>query len=214
MKPSNELRYAGFWIRLLAFLIDSFLLLAVTLPLLLWVYGWEYFESGSTIRGPMDFVISWVLPALAAVAFWRYRSATPGKMIVSAWIVDERTGQQPSLAQCIVRYFAYVVSAVPLGLGFLWIAFDPRKQAWHDKLAGTVVTWGQWAEMRESASTEAEQPAPPPAMPKPWSAEAFDLSDPSPAWPKPSAEQTATHYSFPGVAVPEVVAEEPTAVAN
>ena len=98
-------------------------------------------RAGSPIRGPADFLISWVLPALAAVACWRYRSATPGKMIVSAWIVDARSGQQPSLVQCLVRYFAYVLSALPLGLGFVWIAFDPRKQAWHDKLAGTVVTW-------------------------------------------------------------------------
>ena len=199
-------------------LIDSFLLLAVTLPLLLWVYGWEYFESGSTIRGPMDFLISWVLPAMAAVAFWRYRSATPGKMIVSAWIVDERTGQQPSLAQCIVRYFAYVVSAAPLGLGFLWIAFDPRKQAWHDKLAGTVVTWGQWTAMPVEtagpASREAAQPAPPPEKPSPWSDEPFDLSDPSLAWPENPVEQTALRYSFPGVVIPEVVAEEPPVAVN
>jgi uncharacterized RDD family membrane protein YckC len=37
------------------------------------------------------------------------------------------------------RYFAYFVSTIPFCLGFLWVAFDKRKQGWHDKLAHTVV---------------------------------------------------------------------------
>jgi uncharacterized RDD family membrane protein YckC len=211
MKTPNQPRYAGFWIRLLAKLIDCFFVLAVTLPLLLWVYGWEYLEAGSTVRGPLDFLISWLMPALAAVTFWRYRSATPGKMIVSARIVDQRTGQPPSWAQCIVRYFAYLASAVPLGMGFLWIAVDPRKQAWHDKLAGTVVTWGRRARMPaeklEHTATAAAKPDRT-ARPSPWSDEPFDLSDPSYVWPEREAAQTASRYAFPSVAVPEMVAEE------
>lgn len=39
----------------------------------------------------------------------------------------------------IGRYLAYYVSLIPFGLGFIWVAFDGRKQGWHDKLAGTVV---------------------------------------------------------------------------
>ncbi len=195
----------------MAALIDSLSLLAVILPLLLWVYGWQYLEPGSAIRGPMDLLISWVLPCLAAVACWRYRSATPGKMIVSAWIVDQRSGRQPSLAQCIIRYFAYVVSAVPLGLGFLWIAFDPRKQAWHDKLSGTVVTRGRPAAIpaarAESALSAAAQPEPA-GNRSPWSDEPFDLSDPATAWPEPAVAQATSRYSFPGVAVPEAVVVE------
>jgi uncharacterized RDD family membrane protein YckC len=148
---SEGFRYAGFWIRLWATVIDILLLLAVTFPLLLWIYGTEYFQSQSVIRGPMDVLISWVFPAVAAVVFWRYKSATPGKMVVSARIVDARTGGQPSFGQCIVRYFAYIVSMLPVGLGFLWIAFDRRKQAWHDKLAGTIVIRGNVAPPSENA---------------------------------------------------------------
>jgi uncharacterized RDD family membrane protein YckC len=220
MNLSNKPRYAGFWLRILATVIDSFMLLAVTLPLLLWVYGWDYLGSSSAIRGPVDFLVSWVLPAVAAVAFWRYRSATPGKMIVSAWIVDAQTGQQPSLAQCIIRYFAYILSAAPLGLGFLWIAFDPRKQAWHDKLAGTVVTWGHWAvmpaETAEAAATEAARPAPLPERPSPWADESFDLSDPLFRWPEEEAvvQETASHYAFPGVTFPDMILEEPSVAAE
>ena len=141
MESPEGVRYAGFWIRVWASAIDVVLLLVITWPLLLWIYGAEYFtrQSSTPIRGPMDFLISYVLPAVAVIVFWKYKSATPGKMMVSAKIVDARTGGSSSSAQCLVRYFAYIVSMLPLGLGFLWIAFDRRKQAWHDKLAGTVV---------------------------------------------------------------------------
>jgi uncharacterized RDD family membrane protein YckC len=87
----------------------------------------------------MDFLISWVLPAIAVIVFWISKQATPGKMAVSARIVDATSGNPPSGGQCVGRYFAYFVSMFPLGLGLIWVAFDKRKQGWHDKLAGTVV---------------------------------------------------------------------------
>lgn len=60
-------------------------------------------------------------------------------MIFSAKIVDAKTGGKPSKGQLVGRYFAYILSGLPLGLGFFWIAWDKRKQGWHDKLSGTVV---------------------------------------------------------------------------
>ena len=60
-------------------------------------------------------------------------------MALSAKIVDAETGKEPSIAQYIGRYFAYIISAIPFCLGFIWVAFDSKKQGWHDKLAGTVV---------------------------------------------------------------------------
>jgi uncharacterized RDD family membrane protein YckC len=133
-------RYAGFWIRLWATILDCILLMIITVPLVLWIYGLEYFNSQSaTIKGPADVLISYVMPMVAAIVLWKYKSATPGKMCIGAKIVDARTGGPLSLGQCCGRYFAYFISIVPFGFGFLWIAWDPRKQAWHDKLAGTVV---------------------------------------------------------------------------
>jgi uncharacterized RDD family membrane protein YckC len=73
------------------------------------------------------------------VLFWVYRQATPGKIAIDARIVDATTGEKPSTGQLIGRYLGYYVSTIPLLLGFVWVAFDPRKQGWHDKLAGTVV---------------------------------------------------------------------------
>ena len=99
----------------------------------------EYFKAEMIIAGTWDFLISWVLPAVAIIMFWIYRSATPGKMVVKAKIVDAKTGDKPSTGQFIGRYFGYFVSMIPLMLGIIWVAFDKRKQGWHDKLAGTVV---------------------------------------------------------------------------
>jgi uncharacterized RDD family membrane protein YckC len=73
------------------------------------------------------------------VAFWRRTLATPGKMVIGAQIVDARTLGKPTLRQLVIRYLGYYVSTIPLGLGLLWVAFDPRKQGWHDKMANTVV---------------------------------------------------------------------------
>jgi uncharacterized RDD family membrane protein YckC len=136
---ATETVYTGFWLRVWAAIIDSVLFMVIIIPLLVSYYGWEYFLSAGLIQGPLDFFLSYVLPALATILFWIYRSATPGKMAIGARIVDAQTGGQPSTGQLIGRYFAYLVSLIPLGLGIFWIGFDSRKQGWHDKLAGTVV---------------------------------------------------------------------------
>jgi uncharacterized RDD family membrane protein YckC len=139
MQP-DEVEYAGFWIRVGAALIDSVLVLMVIVPLLVAIYGWGYFgEQTSLVAGPADFLISWVAPAVAIIAFWLYRQATPGKMVLSLRVVDATTGDTLSLGQSVGRYLGYYVSTIPLLMGLIWVAFDRRKQGWHDKLAGTVV---------------------------------------------------------------------------
>jgi uncharacterized RDD family membrane protein YckC len=136
---TEELEYVGFWARVGAALIDTVLLLLVCMPLVTFVYGSRYWTSDSLLQGPVDFVINWLLPAVAVIVFWIYRQATPGKMAIGARIVDAATGGKPSTRQLIVRYLGYYVSMLPLMAGIVWVAFDPRKQGWHDKLAGTVV---------------------------------------------------------------------------
>jgi len=138
---AGSVEYAGFWKRLLAVIIDVILILCITMPLLGKIYGWDYFldESRSLFPSGAEFFISYVLPAVATIVFWKTRQATPGKMMLSMKIVDAGTGGPMSTGQAVGRYFAYLVSAVPFMLGYVWVAFDARKQAWHDKLAGTVV---------------------------------------------------------------------------
>jgi len=155
------LQYAGFWVRFVAAVVDSLLALAVLIPLLKLIYGRSYSMfsmpdmdavMNAALRGEQSAALAasagadtsasllqWALAAVAVLAFWISRQATPGKMLFRARIVDARTGGKPSAGQLIGRYFSYYLSIFGLGLGFLWIGFDPRKQGWHDKLAGTVV---------------------------------------------------------------------------
>lgn len=70
---------------------------------------------------------------------WIKLSTTPGKMLLSLKIVDATTHAPMTARQSIIRSLGYLVSMIPFGLGFVWAAFDGRKQGWHDKLAHTVV---------------------------------------------------------------------------
>ena len=134
-----QLEYVGFWARVVAIFIDAVLLIVIEFPLLLAFYGSAYFTVDSGVQGPVDFMLDFVFPTVATILFWFWKQATPGKMAFSAKIVDAETGKEPSIGQYIGRYFAYIISAIPFCLGFIWVAFDSKKQGWHDKLAGTVV---------------------------------------------------------------------------
>ena len=135
----NENRYAGFWVRVGAALIDTVLLMVIVMPLLSMIYGKDYWTGTSLVFGFWDITLNYLLPAIVVIVFWIYKSATPGKMALGLRIVNANTGDTPSTGQFIVRYLGYFVSVIPLMLGIIWVAFDSRKQGWHDKIAGTVV---------------------------------------------------------------------------
>lgn len=135
----NEYEYAGFWVRTGAAIIDSILILIIIVPILTAIYGTDYWINQSIVKGFWDVLFNYILPAIAAIIFWTYKSATPGKMALKLTIVDAKTGGQPSTGQLIGRYFGYYISIIPLFLGIIWVGIDRRKQGWHDKLAGTVV---------------------------------------------------------------------------
>lgn len=103
------------------------------------LYGDSMLVQPQWVMGPADMVINWIIPTVAVILFWRNKQATLGKMAMRAKIVDADTGGVPSTRQDIIRHLGYLVSLLPLGLGYLWIALDSRKQGFHDKLAGTVV---------------------------------------------------------------------------
>lgn len=141
--PQSQHEYVGFWKRLVAMIIDTLILLVIIVPLLLAIYGRQYAELAGAggFAGTWDFLIQVVFPAIAVILFWRFYSATPGKMAISARIIDAKTGKAPSTVRLVVRYFAYIVSMLPLFLGFIWVAIDRRKQGFHDKIAGTLVVY-------------------------------------------------------------------------
>lgn len=146
MLPQDLLiEYAGFWRRLFAALVDSMLVsLVMSIGVALWL-GPEKTLQLATLdihEHSMDYQfypLEQIIPALITLIFWSKWGATPGKMVVDCRIVDADTLQPASVGQLVLRYLCYLVSTLPLFLGFLWIAFSTRKQGWHDKLANTLV---------------------------------------------------------------------------
>jgi uncharacterized RDD family membrane protein YckC len=134
---SSSPDYAGFWQRAAACLIDWLIIIVILMPLLIVVFGMREL-SLDPAEHSWDLLVPLVIGA-AVVGFWRYCGATPGKVALGVRIVDARDGSAPSTARLVVRLLAYLVSAIPLYLGFLWIGIDRRKQGWHDKIARTIV---------------------------------------------------------------------------
>lgn len=135
----EQVAWAGFWIRLLAHLVDSIILLIVLAPLSLIL---PQVAAGASLAEAIfnaNTLVSMVLSAILVIFCWRKWQATPGKMLGRIIIVDAETGGQPTMRQHIVRYVGYIASFLTLLLGYLWVAFDKRKQGLHDKLAGTLV---------------------------------------------------------------------------
>ena len=132
-------QYGGFWLRVGATLIDSLLIVLLTTPLLYSIYGDQYFNPNQIAAGFWDVLISWLLPAVAVIIFWYFKGASPGNMIFRLRIVVAETLGPANMQQLVIRYLGYFVSSIPLGGGLLWVAYDRRKQGWHDKLAKTVV---------------------------------------------------------------------------
>ncbi len=151
----TKYEYAGFWIRFLASVIDSILYALILAPVIRVFYKPEvkeivipsaeqlnlsfFIDNFLKFDSLPDFIFSFVVPVLITIIFWVYKSATPGKLITKLEIVDAKTAEKPTTSQFIIRYFGYYLSTIPLFLGFLWIVFDPKKQAWHDKISKTVV---------------------------------------------------------------------------
>jgi uncharacterized RDD family membrane protein YckC len=125
---------AGFGIRLLAQIIDLFWLLP--LSILLGVVAGVVNEDGMSAGG--EFMAN-LIGALVVLLFWAERQGTPGKLVLGLRIVDAETGGMPGIRRLVLRYVGYLVSALPLGLGYLWVLWDPRRQGWHDKMARTLV---------------------------------------------------------------------------
>jgi uncharacterized RDD family membrane protein YckC len=134
---SSSPDYAGFWQRAAALVIDWLLVMVVTVPVMVVVFGLRR-VSLDPAEHSWD-LLSFVAIAAAVIGFWRYCGATPGKIALGIRIVDAVTGEPPSLGRLVLRLLGYFVSAMPLYLGFLWALVDRRKQGWHDKIARTVV---------------------------------------------------------------------------
>jgi uncharacterized RDD family membrane protein YckC len=131
----NETKYAGFWLRLLAFAIDYFIIIIASKIM----FGGRVVNfSGGTID--MNFNGIFILiPILYFILFWKFFDATPGKMILKIKIISPDGKDGLSWKNVLLRYLGYIISALVVFIGFFWIGFDKKKQGWHDKIAKTFV---------------------------------------------------------------------------
>jgi len=128
--------YGGFWLRVVAYIIDA-ILLSVAAGVIGVVTGGGYGDlehinySGSGI----SLVVGWLYFALMESS---ERGATVGKMAVGLRVVTDQ-GQRLSFLHATGRYFAKFISAIIFGIGFLMIGWTDRKRGLHDMIAGTMV---------------------------------------------------------------------------
>ncbi|HJX85418.1 MAG TPA: RDD family protein [Candidatus Angelobacter sp.] len=144
------LPYAGFWIRLLAFMIDRILLGIIFTPFTL-VFMLPIMRSairGEMDEGPPDWVfttlpllilaailLQWLYDALLTSSTWQ---ATLGKRILKLKVTDME-GNRISFGRATGRFFGKILSGMMCNIGYIMAAFTERKQALHDMIAGTLV---------------------------------------------------------------------------
>ena len=140
-QTSNEapIEYAGFWVRVLASIIDSIMIMLVTLPVLTAVYGTQMWTNDKMYQGTFDVLMTYVFPVIVIVLFWVYKSATPGKMVCNIEIVNDGPVKKLGVGQALARYLCYYISMLALFLGFIWVAIDKRKRGFHDIITNTIV---------------------------------------------------------------------------
>jgi len=142
-RPVENQSYAGFWIRVVACMIDV-LLLGVMQIVLGMLFNLAIDLLGLPVEGDpaVELVIGLFSAALSigyAVFFTGYCGQTPGKMALRIKVI--RTDGTPiGYGRAALReVFGKSISTILLGIGYLMVAFDGRKQGLHDKIADTCV---------------------------------------------------------------------------
>ena len=144
--PTNN--YAGFLERFLASLIDS-----VLTGIISFVIGMVGGIMGALVTGMSDngsqaaslfqglsSLVAWLLGVAYYIYFTGSRGQTLGKMAMKIKVVKITTKTHPTYLDAFLReVVGKIVSTITLGIGYLWMLWNPQKQTLHDKIAGTVV---------------------------------------------------------------------------
>jgi len=147
-------RFAGFWRRLAAYMIDGFIISAIFTVLMIiatvsYVTGALSSDGGalmSKITDPAQMtslsMSVWAFSSVLNIAYFTcFHGATgrtPGKRVMGLQVISVE-GTRISYGTAFLRTVGYLVSSLVFCLGYTWIGFDKKKQGWHDKIAGTVV---------------------------------------------------------------------------
>ena len=139
--PAEGLRYAGFWVRVVAFILDAIVLGVLTTALAPLMGGGSVVTNAGgtwTINYATN-AVGLLIDLVYFVGFWTWRGQSPGMIPFNMRIVMAADGGKIDVVRGLLRYVGLIISFVVLFLGVIWVAFDGRKQGWHDKIAGTVV---------------------------------------------------------------------------
>jgi uncharacterized RDD family membrane protein YckC len=131
----KQLKYAGFWIRFAAAIIDG-VILAIVYSAIVFIFM-DGFATAEPNFVPMAFLIV-IGVGYFTVMESSSRQATVGKLAVGIK-VGKANGQQISFANSLGRYFAKLISSAILYIGYMMAGWDSKKQALHDKIANTYV---------------------------------------------------------------------------
>jgi uncharacterized RDD family membrane protein YckC len=147
--------YAGFWIRLVARFVDG-VILSVPLVLVFGIFGaiaagiassssnGDQSTQNALAAGASGVFVLFYLVAIFVVIgyqvyFWGTSGSTLGMRLFHLRVVDANTGGPIGIPRAIVRWLMTIVNTWACYIGWIWVAFDPRKQGWHDKVANSVV---------------------------------------------------------------------------
>jgi uncharacterized RDD family membrane protein YckC len=158
-QPIGVRRYAGFWIRFVALIIDGIIMGVVgtilTLPLRLLMVG----STVTAVQSQDPTAALAILPAMMGaigismlvnialgLAYEGYfvsnKGGTIGKLALGLQIIHV-DGSRLTFTQAIGRYFARLLSAIILYIGFIMAGFDPEKRALHDRICNTLVIYSK-----------------------------------------------------------------------
>lgn len=141
--PINRVRVMGFGRRLGAQAIDAIIVIFLTfiVGIIISLIGIT-FQMFDPSRGealqPAIMIGAILASLLYYVGMWARQGQTIGKSTLGMMIVT-KDGGKLGWGKAFLRYIGYMVSSLLVGLGFLWIAIDKKRQGWHDKIAGTYV---------------------------------------------------------------------------
>lgn len=146
--PAPAHPYVGFWARVGASIIDSFLLsfLGQIVGAVLGAVIGGFMGASGADEDEIIVAVYLVVCVVSILIQWLYNAlmessslqATLGKLAIGAKVVDA-SGNRISFGQATGRYFGKIISTLVFFVGFMMVGWDERKQGLHDKMAGTFV---------------------------------------------------------------------------
>ncbi len=154
MKEALPSPYASVGQRAAALLINLFLFAVVTslLPLIM-----RRLSGGAVDLIIVEGIVSTGLFLLVLIVCWVKLRGSPGQLLMGCYVADQQSHSPISWKSAVVRALGYLVSFIPLCLGFLWAIWDKRHQGWHDKLAGTLVLQDHHHQLNDESQKSLQQ---------------------------------------------------------